>query len=173
MISDMMLFAHPPALQTKTVDVRLMVRALIRECEANLLPLIRSGASLAVTIGKQVERATLDPTHFKVALASLIQNSAEAIREDDGEIKIRISRESDSLCFAVSDNGIGIDETVKQHLFDPFYSGREAGRGLGFGLSKSWRIAKLHGGSLTHRVDAEELRTIFELRLPLTSNTVQ
>ena len=173
MISDMMLFAHPPALQTKTVDVRLMVRALIRECEANLLPLIRSGASLAVTIGKQVERATLDPTHFKVALASLIQNSAEAIREDDGEIEIRISRESDSLCFAVSDNGIGIDETVKQHLFDPFYSGREAGRGLGFGLSKSWRIAKLHGGSLTHRVDAEELRTIFELRLPLTSNTVQ
>ena len=167
MISDMMLFAHPPALRCESVDVRLMICALIRECELNMLPLIRTGASVAVTFAKGVERATLDPTHIKVALASLIQNAAEAIRHDDGEIEIRISAESSGLCFAVSDNGIGIDENVQQHLFDPFYSGREAGRGLGFGLSKSWRIAKLHGGSLTHRVDSDDLRTVFELRLPL------
>lgn len=167
MISDMMLFAHPPALRYESVDVRFMISALIRECESNMLPLIRSGAAITTILGKGVERTTIDRTHINVALASLIQNAAEAIREDDGEIEIRISREADSLCFAVSDNGIGIDETVKQHLFDPFYSGREAGRGLGFGLSKSWRIAKLHGGSLTHRVDADQLRTVFELRLPL------
>jgi len=169
MISDMMLFAHPPALRTESVDVRLMVRALVRECESNMLPLIRSGATVTATIAKGVERATVDPTHFRVALASLIQNAAEAIRHDDGEIEIRISRNDEGLCFAVSDNGIGIDETVQQHLFDPFYSGREAGRGLGFGLSKSWRIAKLHGGSLTHRVDTEELRTVFELRTPFAA----
>jgi signal transduction histidine kinase len=33
-------------------------------------------------------------------------------------------------------------------LFDPFFSGREAGRGLGFGLSKCWRIVTQHGGSV-------------------------
>jgi signal transduction histidine kinase len=33
-------------------------------------------------------------------------------------------------------------------LFDPFYSGREAGRGLGLGLSKVWRIMELHGGQV-------------------------
>jgi len=169
MISDLMLFAHPPALRMESVDVRLMVRSLIRECESNMLPLIRSGASVAATVAKGVERATLDPTHFKVALGSLIQNAADAIRHDDGEIEIRISRENDGLCFSVSDNGVGIDETVRQHLFDPFYSGREAGRGLGFGLSKSWRIAKLHGGSLTYRVDSKELRTVFELRTPFST----
>ena len=168
MISDMMLFAHPPALRTESVDVRLMACSLVRECKQNMLPLIRSGATVITKIAHGVERASLDPTQFKVALASLIQNAAEAIRHDDGEIEINITRETDSLCFAVSDNGIGIDDSVQQHLFDPFYSGREAGRGLGFGLSKSWRIAQLHGGTLTHRVDAEELRTVFELRLPLS-----
>ena len=167
MISDMMLFAHPPALQTESVDVRLMVCGLIRECEKNMMPLIRSGASVITKIAKGVERATVDPTHFKVALASLIQNAAEAMRDDGGEIEISITRKTKSLCFAVSDNGIGIDDTVQQHLFDPFYSGREAGRGLGFGLSKSWRIADLHGGSLTHHIDADDLRTVFELRVPL------
>jgi C4-dicarboxylate-specific signal transduction histidine kinase len=33
-------------------------------------------------------------------------------------------------------------------MFDPFYSGREAGRGLGFGLSKCWRIVTDHGGQV-------------------------
>ena len=46
----------------------------------------------------------------------------------------------------VRDDGPGISEAVRRHLFDPFFSGREAGRGLGFGLSKCWRIVTDHGG---------------------------
>ena len=38
---------------------------------------------------------------------------------------------------------------MRPHIFDPFYSGREAGRGLGFGLSKCWRIVTAHGGAVT------------------------
>ena len=166
MISDMMLFAHPPALRKESIDVRMMIVSLVRECESNLLPLVQSGATVTATIGKGVGRANLDPTQCKVALASLIQNAAEAMRNASGEIDIRVHQDDRNLCFSVSDNGVGVDEKVRRHLFDPFYSGREAGRGLGFGLSKSWRIAKLHEGSLTHRFDADELRTVFELRIP-------
>lgn len=166
MISDMMLFAHPPALKPESVDVRRMVIDLIRECESNLLPVLRSNAQITATICPGIGLAKLDPTQCKVALACLIQNAAEAIRHDDGEIDLRVGLKDGQLCFEVSDNGIGISEQVRQHLFDPFYSGREAGRGLGFGLSKSWRIAKLHGGSLTHRIDSEDIRTVFELSIP-------
>ena len=165
MISDMMLFAHPPALRPESVDVRDMLRKLVRELESNLLPLIRCGASITVTVGPKVGLAQLDPTQCRVALSCLIQNAAEAIRHDDGKIDLRVDLREGDLCFEVTDNGVGIDESVQEHLFDPFYSGREAGRGLGFGLSKSWRIASLHGGSLTNRLD-KELRTVFELRLP-------
>jgi signal transduction histidine kinase len=55
----------------------------------------------------------------------------------------------------VSDSGRGISPAVRQHIFDPFYSGREAGRGLGFGLPKCWRIVQLHGGRIT--VDSSPL----------------
>ena len=40
---------------------------------------------------------------------------------------------------------------ARGHLFDPYFSGREAGRGIGLGLSKSWRIVTEHGG----RIDVE------------------
>ena len=41
-----------------------------------------------------------------------------------------------------------MSEVEREHLFDPFYSGRQAGRGLGFGLSKCWQILRLHGGTI-------------------------
>jgi C4-dicarboxylate-specific signal transduction histidine kinase len=52
----------------------------------------------------------------------------------------------------VSDNGRGLSQADREHLFDPFYSGRQAGRGLGFGLSKCWRIVTGQGG----RIDVSE-----------------
>jgi C4-dicarboxylate-specific signal transduction histidine kinase len=48
----------------------------------------------------------------------------------------------------VRDDGPGISDAVRHHLFDPFFSGREAGRGLGLGLSKCWRIVTDHGGQM-------------------------
>jgi signal transduction histidine kinase len=53
----------------------------------------------------------------------------------------------------VTDTGPGIPGEIRPHIFDPFFCGREAGRGLGLGLSKAWRIVTLHGGTI--RVDSE------------------
>jgi signal transduction histidine kinase len=65
----------------------------------------------------------------------------------------------------VTDTGPGIPEEIRTHLFDPFYSGREAGRGLGFGLSKCWRIVELHGGTIEVSGGDGKL-TCFAIRLP-------
>jgi signal transduction histidine kinase len=48
----------------------------------------------------------------------------------------------------VTDTGPGIPPDIRPHIFDPFFCGREAGRGLGLGLSKAWRIVNLHGGRI-------------------------
>jgi signal transduction histidine kinase len=52
----------------------------------------------------------------------------------------------------VRDDGPGIRPEERGHIFDPFYSARQAGRGLGLGLSKAWRIVTNHGG----RIEAAE-----------------
>ncbi|HEY1065726.1 MAG TPA: HAMP domain-containing sensor histidine kinase, partial [Pirellulales bacterium] len=65
----------------------------------------------------------------------------------------------------VRDDGPGLSARVRRHLFDPYFSGREAGRGLGFGLTKARRIVERHRG----RIDVESPPgggAIFTLRLP-------
>ena len=48
----------------------------------------------------------------------------------------------------ITDDGPGIAPEERRHIFDPFYSARQAGRGLGLGLSKAWRIITNHGGRI-------------------------
>ena len=72
------------------------------------------------------------------------------------------------LQIEVVDDGPGISAEVRRHLFDPFFSGREAGRGLGVGLSKCWRIVTMHGGT----IEVESLAPRgcrFVVRLPVAA----
>ena len=67
---------------------------------------------------------------------------------------------------SVRDDGPGIPDEVRRHIFDPFYSGRAAGRGLGFGLPKCWRIVTNHEGRI--EVDSQLGRgTSFRITLPV------
>jgi len=66
----------------------------------------------------------------------------------------------------VRDNGPGVSADARSSMFNPFYSGREAGRGLGLGLSKCWRIITLHGGSISLD-DTYSDGARFVIRLPV------
>jgi signal transduction histidine kinase len=150
MISDMMLFAHPPAMERKRVSVRILMAKIINELDSLLAQ--APSTSLDVTIGAGIDHVFLDSTQIAVLIKSLIQNSVEALgssNQPNGRIEFRVDRMTDGrIQLSVWDNGIEISERIAKHLFDPFFSGREAGRGLGFGLSKVWTIAKLHGGNV-------------------------
>jgi C4-dicarboxylate-specific signal transduction histidine kinase len=52
------------------------------------------------------------------------------------------------VTLTVEDNGSGLPVEVAEHAFDPFYSGRSAGRGRGLGLSTAWQLVRQNGGSL-------------------------
>ena len=93
-----------------------------------------------------------DPVQLPVALRALCQNALGGPR--------RAGPHSRSTCVAgqgeveirVPDDGPGIPPEQRRHIFDPFYSARQAGRGLGMGLSKCWRIVTNHGG----RIEVED-----------------
>jgi len=68
----------------------------------------------------------------------------------------------------VEDSGPGLPVQLREHLFDPFYSGRQAGRGRGLGLSTAWRLAKVHGGDLRF-VNLPNGPTRFVMSLPRPS----
>jgi signal transduction histidine kinase len=68
-----------------------------------------------------------------------------------GVEKTKSPSTNNSVQITIADNGPGIPADIRPKIFDPFFSGREAGRGLGFGLPKAWRIITLHGGDIEVR----------------------
>lgn len=152
MIADLMLFAQPPKLAPSETDLH----ALIERTVTGLLPdAARQNSTLLVQPSETPVVAHVDPVQLALALHAMMINSLEAMGHAGRiELQARLQRAARGQRWAeirVSDDGPGIDEQVRRHLFDPFYSGREAGRGLGFGLSKCWRIVTAHGG----RIDVE------------------
>ena len=164
MISDLMLFARPPALVTEPVDLTALLTGvsenLADECERRHIRLRLKLPASSLTIQG-------DSQQLSIALAAVCTNAMEAIgTEGTMEISMReIELPQDSIAIDVMDTGPGISDEVRQHLFDPFYSGREAGRGLGFGLSKCWRIVTDHGGTIVV-VSAPSEGTTISLQLP-------
>jgi hypothetical protein len=163
MISDLMLFARPPKLMIESVDlcevIRHVAAGLEEQCQRrNVRLTLHSPATPCVVQG--------DALQLAVAITALIVNSAEAIG-NDGAIEIRLEAidANGMAAIEVADTGPGISAEVRCHLFDPFYSGREAGRGLGFGLSKCWRIVTDHGGTIVVD-DSNSQGAKITLRLP-------
>lgn len=145
MISDMMLFAHPPEIQTEWICLRDLVEQVVNELRVEL-----SSSNIEVSIRQYpaVTSCEVDPTQLAVAIKAIIQNGIQAIGTG-GQIRIQLWRRHANECaISFSDSGPGICDQISGQIFDPFYSGREAGRGLGFGLSKAWRIMQLHGGRI-------------------------
>jgi signal transduction histidine kinase len=147
MISDLMLFARPPKLDRKPLDVRQVVRRVVDECGDRAA---EREIEVRCETGNELLEVLADETQIGVAFAAVLQNALEAA-PNGGWVHVTVRRtsgDSPVVEISVTDNGPGVSDHVRQHLFDPFFSGREAGRGLGFGLSKSWRIVTDHGGQV-------------------------
>ena len=83
-------------------------------------------------------------------------------------MQVRSRLQGNDLRWWICDGGKGIGPAEGAHLFDPFYCGRQAGRGLGLGLPRAARIVALAGGSL-HWSSPIGQGTTFQVQLPLVS----
>lgn len=167
MIGDVMLFARPPLLRPETVELPDACREIVEKFSADAAGV---GCSLIVEAPSSTP-IWADPVQLRVVVSALVRNSLEAIAEN-GWIQLavfpEVENERECGVLRITDNGRGLSATDREHLFDPFYSGRQAGRGLGFGLSKAWRIITLHGG----RIDVDspaEGGADFTIHWPVTA----
>lgn len=182
MIADMMLFARPPRPELQPVELVSLVDRLIAELSSAA---VRQETTIRRSGDAGPVHLEADPVQLSVALRALCQNALEAIGHG-GQIEIEVecrqpqrgqshfrrdeNRDSpqagDCVAIHVRDDGPGITPEEQRHIFDPFFSARQAGRGLGLGLSKCWRIVTNHGG----RVEVSSRPghgAAFTIRLPL------
>ena len=88
-----------------------------------------------------------NPGQLNQVLMNILANSIHAI-ESKGEIRIRTFRKSNDFYISISDTGKGIPEENISKIFDPFYTTKDVGRGLGLGLSICYQIIKKYGGQI-------------------------
>ena len=144
MIADMRLFARPPEPERRPTDLAELADRVVREVSARAAEqdtaIRRSGATASLIVD-------VDPVQWGVALGALCNNALEALGRG-GNVEVSVRRVGHQAEIRVADDGPGITPEERRHLFDPFYSARQAGRGLGMGLSKCWRIVTRHGSRI-------------------------
>ena len=167
MIGDLMLFARPPQPSLVPLDLHELAGEVISRLagearQKNCRVLLKSTGPLPVQG---------DPAHTRTLFSAVTRNAIEAAG-GGGQVVLEGSQilheGRPSARFVWSDTGRGLQAQELEHLFDPFFSGRQAGRGLGFGLAKAWRIATLHKALLRVTSPAGE-SVVLTLIWPLDS----
>ena len=87
-----------------------------------------------------------DPSLMQQVLMNIFLNAIQAI-ENSGRMEIHLIDRNDYVEITVSDTGKGIPEHVRSRIFDPFFTTKP--KGIGLGLSISYRIVKMHSGTIT------------------------
>lgn len=145
MLGDLMLVARPPAMQLQAVELSKWFEQFVeraRKWAATRDVKIAASNSTRTSVGQ------FCPVAISEALWCLVRNAIEASSPSD-TVQVAMSDSDAGLLWTVSDSGPGLSATALKHCFDPYFSGREAGRGLGLGLTKAQMIATAHHGSVT------------------------
>ena len=159
MIADVRFFARPPQPEPTSFSLSDELKVLVAE----QTPLMaETGVVFHTDIDPEKESVVeFDPVLFHIAVNVLCNNAREAVQLTSGTVWLRLCRAENAWEIIVKDDGPGVSEEIRPLIFDPYYSGRQAGRGLGFGLPKAWRIMQLLGGSIRY-----EHKATFVLTFP-------
>lgn len=106
------------------------------------------------------------------ALTNLAMNAIQAMKEskqiEASKIEVLITKENNNVCIFIKDNGPGISSELKEQIFDPFYTTRTQGTGLGLAVVQA--VAKAHNGNVQLETEARRGST-FKVTLPLEDDS--
>ncbi len=156
-------FAKFPKVEKETVDLHTVLSDVVAFYEEEAR---RKG----IVIEKELERplrARADSNLLRHALANLLKNAIEAISGDDpersGRIVVGAQRDGPRIRVTVRDNGPGIPPDEVDRVFEPFYSTKRSGTGLGLTLVQ--QVVTEHGGTI-HCTSTPGEGTMFKLAIP-------
>jgi signal transduction histidine kinase len=163
-LRDLMQFARPAPPSPGWLDLPV----LLGETAAALAE-VAAPRRVRIEVAIQPEHLLVyaDAGQVRAALACLLRNAIEAAPADGwARLVLRRPADHERIEICVEDSGAGPEATQRPHLFDPFYSGRTAGRGRGLGLPIAWRLVQLQGGDVRLDPPRRHEPTRFVLTLP-------
>ena len=165
-VQDLRDFSHADAGERVLADVNQCL-----DSTANIVwPMMKQVLVLEKDYS-QLPEVPCYPMQLKQVFMNLLVNAYQAIEEkvghggEVGSIHLATAEEQGGVVVTVRDSGVGITEEHRRRIFEPFFSTKKVGAGMGLGLSTSFNLIERHGGSLT--VESElGVGTTFRVFLP-------
>ncbi len=148
-------FAKMPAQQSETLNVPKIVKLALD---------IFNEKYIEFKSDKEEILAKFDRTQLIRVVTNLVKNATQALKDvEDPQILVTVEEEQDMVCISVADNGSGISEENKEKVFEPKFTTKSSGMGLGLAMVKN--IMETYNGSISF-VSKQNKGTIFNVRFP-------
>lgn len=162
-VSDLLDFAR----ENKLLLEPIRVEELIKRSLAGLpLP---ANVAIEVQLGHLHPECECDPAQMVQVLTNLYSNAFAAM-PDGGKLTIGTKEKGERLVISVQDTGTGIPAENRKHIFQPFFTTKQIGKGTGLGLAVVYGIVKMHRGDITLESNADSAKgptwTQFKVSIP-------
>ncbi|MCD4720272.1 MAG: GHKL domain-containing protein [Desulfobacula sp.] len=147
MVLEILYYAKSRELQYEEMNIDTLAENVVNTVK----PMARKHAvKLEISIPKILGKMDVDPKWMEASLVNFLENAVDACVSDrdkkDHHIKFKVSKNSkNQICFAIKDNGIGMDTETKNKMFTLFFTSKGS-QGTGLGLFIAHRVIKYHGG---------------------------
>lgn len=175
LISQIQTFSKKHKSQKKTIQITSVVN--------EVLTLLKSSLPSTINIAQNLQSTALihaDPTQLHQIILNLCTNSAHAMEDSKGTLAINLEKvivETTQIVgkhrleagkyikLAITDTGHGIDPEITKHIFDPYFTTKAQGKGIGLGLAMVQGIVDSHGGAIEVQSHRDQ-GTTFNIYLP-------
>ena len=150
-VTDLTDFARQSSVTEKSrMQINTAVENAIRLAQTSLK---KSGIKVRLELGDNLPLMEGNLQSIEQIVLNLTINAVQAIDHDNGEVKVvtGLQKKDGWIFISISDNGLGIDPSIHDKLFDPFVTDKQADGGTGLGLSITHNLVKAHDGKITFR----------------------
>lgn len=176
---QLLAFSRKHPIQPQTVELNAIVTEMVKM----LQPLLSARIQLALNCRNQNLWVYADRSQLELVIMNLVLNARDAMPEG-GVLSLTTAAETlpadsvppdsprEFVVMEISDTGVGMPPEIKEHIFEPFFSTKEKGRGTGLGLSMVYAIIEQADGHIT--VESEPSHgTTFRIYLPFSPHKAQ
>lgn len=176
LVQGLLTFSRKVEPRPRPVDLNQRIRRIAKLLGRTLPRMIH----IELVLARDLNTVDADPTQVEQIVMNLAVNARDAMPEG-GRLKIRTenicldeefcrvhpeAHAGNHVMLEISDTGHGMDKETLQHIFEPFYTTKEVGRGTGLGLATVYGIVKQHGGYVTCESESGQ-GTCFKIYLPV------
>lgn len=142
-VSQLIEFARPLELKRENVQMAALVQHAVKLIAADAQ---KKQISIEIEAAAEMPPVEVDSDKIKQVLLNIFLNSLAAL-QDGGKLKIKLSSRANNLEVIISDNGAGIEKMDLPRIYDPYFTSKPAGTGLGLAVVQ--KIMEAHGGNIS------------------------